>query len=214
MATKAQVTTSRRIILSAADLFHGDSFGSVSVDAIARDAGITKMTVYQHFRSKEEILFECLWLRLEQRESALDAWFAGKPADAAALLGLFDWMEGASKRGKFRGCAFLKAMNELSAALPEVRQVALDAKTLLRKRVVELAKAAGMPETGILGAEIAILLEGAQALAAVEQGPGPIRAARRAAEKLIFAHEQMEGAGPGGVEDVVATDRVSVRADA
>ncbi len=189
MTGTTQLSTNQKIIRSAAELFHRESFAGVSVDAIAQEAGITKMTVYQHFRSKEIILLECLRMRLEQREATLDALFAGKPADSHALLGLFDWMEGASKRGKFHGCAFLKAMNEMSATLPEVRQVALDAKTLLRKRVEEMAKAGGIPEAETLAEEIAILLEGGQALAAIERGVGPIRAARGAAEKLILAHE-------------------------
>ncbi len=185
MAKDTQPSTSQKIILAAADLFYRETFSDVTVDAIARQAGITKMTVYQHFRSKETILLECLRFRLDRRESTLNAWLDGAQPSVAVLLGLFDWLEASIKKGEFRGCAFLKSVNELSETLPEVRKIAQEAKTLLRKRVISVARAAGMAEPTIIGEEIAVLLEGAQALAAVEQSIRPLTVARRAGAKLI-----------------------------
>lgn len=185
MANAAQPSTSQKIILAAADLFYRENFGDVTVDAIARQAGITKMTVYQYFSSKEGILLECLRFRLNRRESTLDAWLEGDQPSAAVLLGLFDWLEASIKRGEFRGCAFLKSLNELSESLPEVRKIALEAKTLLRKRVISVARGTGISEPTMVGEEIAVLMEGAQALSAVEQSTRPLIAARRAAAKLI-----------------------------
>ena len=47
----------RRDILAAADeLFYGEGFRSVSVDEISAKAGITKKTLYYHFRSKDELI--------------------------------------------------------------------------------------------------------------------------------------------------------------
>ena len=47
----------RRDILAAADeLFYGEGLRSVSVDEISAKAGITKKTLYYHFRSKDELI--------------------------------------------------------------------------------------------------------------------------------------------------------------
>ncbi|HUX43722.1 MAG TPA: helix-turn-helix domain-containing protein, partial [Terracidiphilus sp.] len=52
--------TSERILAAATELFSGSAYSAVSVDEIARQAGLTKMTVYQHFKSKEQLFLECL----------------------------------------------------------------------------------------------------------------------------------------------------------
>lgn len=50
----------RSVILRAAhELFLRDGFLATSMDAVTREAGVSKATVYAHFESKEK-LFECL----------------------------------------------------------------------------------------------------------------------------------------------------------
>jgi TetR/AcrR family transcriptional repressor of mexJK operon len=45
----------QQILLSASDLFLNNSFGGVSMDQVAINAGVSKQTVYSHFGSKEEL---------------------------------------------------------------------------------------------------------------------------------------------------------------
>ncbi|MEQ8697213.1 MAG: TetR/AcrR family transcriptional regulator [Bauldia litoralis] len=48
--------TKRRLIVSgAAKVFLADGFGGATMDAVALAAGVSKMTVYRYFRSKEEL---------------------------------------------------------------------------------------------------------------------------------------------------------------
>lgn len=47
---------SSRVIEAAAILFRRFGFKKTSVDEIAREAGVAKSTLYQHYRSKEELL--------------------------------------------------------------------------------------------------------------------------------------------------------------
>jgi TetR/AcrR family transcriptional repressor of mexJK operon len=49
----------RRILEAARSHFYAQGFERASVDAIAQDAGVSKMTVYSHFASKE-VLFEAV----------------------------------------------------------------------------------------------------------------------------------------------------------
>jgi AcrR family transcriptional regulator len=56
-----QVETRRSEILSAAaDLMMQDGIGNISLNGIARRAGIAKSNLYRYFTGKEEILFELL----------------------------------------------------------------------------------------------------------------------------------------------------------
>ena len=49
-------TTREQIILAADQLFYAGSMASVSMDRIAERAGVTKKTLYYHFRSKDDLL--------------------------------------------------------------------------------------------------------------------------------------------------------------
>lgn len=49
-----------RLRQKAEELFFTYGYGGVSVDQIASEAGISKMTVYKHFHSKEDLLVDVL----------------------------------------------------------------------------------------------------------------------------------------------------------
>ena len=57
---------SDRILDVATALFLGDGFGTTSIEAVARRAGISKRTFYHRFRGKE-VLFEAVVRRLIER---------------------------------------------------------------------------------------------------------------------------------------------------
>jgi TetR/AcrR family transcriptional repressor of mexJK operon len=68
------------ILDAAADLFLSEGLDSTSMDDIAAAAGVSKQTVYSHFRSKEELFRACVLAKVEGYE--LDA---AALADDAAL---------------------------------------------------------------------------------------------------------------------------------
>jgi AcrR family transcriptional regulator len=177
--------TTRKIIESAADLFLDRGFHNVSMDLVAETAHTTKVTIYQHFRSKEVLLLECMRWRLESREANLDAFFRGKAPSEAQVLEIFDWMAQRADKSKFRGCAFVKATNEVGATLTEVRTIAAEAKDTLRKRLLALLRSIGAQQPENMADTLALLLEGAQALSLIEQSVRPFQAARREASDLI-----------------------------
>ncbi len=58
----------RQAILEAAQaLFLREGFGGVSMDRIAAEAGVSKLTVYSHFGDKESLFGEAIRSRTEQR---------------------------------------------------------------------------------------------------------------------------------------------------
>lgn len=180
--------TTQQIVRSAAELFYLHGFGKVSVDTIAAHAGITKVTVYQHFRSKEALLVDCMNWRLMIREATLDSRFCSRPISPSAVLEIFDWSESWLSSSNFRGCAFTKTVNEMSESLPEVRRIAQRAKQMLRERISRIAEAGGLTNAAELGDELATVLEGAQVLSLIEQDARPFRSARNVAMKLLAFH--------------------------
>lgn len=185
---KPKQLNTQKIIESASDLFLLHGFGSVSMDQIAEKAELTKVTVYQHFESKDALLLDCLRWRLDNREAMLEARFGAPPHGPRHILEIFDWMGHNATRGKFHGCAFLKATSEMAAKIPQVRSIARQSKQLLRKRIVRMLEPAAAPaltNSETLADTLALLLEGAQALSLIEQSRRPFKAARREAESLL-----------------------------
>ena len=180
--------TTQRIVEAAAALFLARGFGAVSMDQIAACAGITKITVYQHVRSKEQLLIDCLRWRLARREVALDAYLSSHPVGCPSVMAIFDWTAANAEAGSFAGCAFLKATNEMADALPEVREVAREAKRLIRVRLTSHAAATGGSDAAVKGQVCSLLLEGAQALSHVECSSAPFHVARAEAARLLASN--------------------------
>jgi AcrR family transcriptional regulator len=191
--SERRTNTTNQILKAASTLFLRQGYRNVSVDLIATQAATTKVTVYQHFKSKEALILDCLALRIANREAALDAQFGGTTfTSPEVLLKVFDFMEASAKKTHFAGCAFTKAVNEMADTLPEVRRVAQQARTLLRGRLVALAIATSLREPESLGDGLATLLEGAQALSLIEHRTRPFKTARATAGELLTFHSWTE----------------------
>src|SRR5260370_7766636 len=73
-------------ILAAAErTFLASGFGAVTMDAIAREAGVSKATVYAHFTGKEE-LFGAIVARVSERRFGGFSAEALDPVDIEASL--------------------------------------------------------------------------------------------------------------------------------
>ena len=59
-----------RIIKEAGDLFIKHGIRSITMDDIARDLGVSKRTIYEHFRDKDELLKQCI-LRHKEEQSLM-----------------------------------------------------------------------------------------------------------------------------------------------
>jgi TetR/AcrR family transcriptional repressor of mexJK operon len=83
---RAEPVGKAEAILAAAErAFLGAGFGAVSMDAIAREAGVSKATVYAHFHRKEE-LFGAVVAHFTRRRLSGFSIEALDPGDIAASL--------------------------------------------------------------------------------------------------------------------------------
>ena len=75
-----------RIVGTACDLFRKHGIKGIGVDAIVEAASTNKMTLYRHFRSKDELIAACMRDQAERAE----AWWTGleeaHPGDPLAQL--------------------------------------------------------------------------------------------------------------------------------
>ncbi|MHC2364566.1 AcrR family transcriptional regulator [Rhizobium leguminosarum] len=109
------IPTRERIISAAAKLFYNEGIRSVSVDAVAEEAGVTKRTLYYHFASKDDLIGAYLEARDQPNLSLFKRWYAettGEPADK--VQGIFRNLARAARHPKWKGCGFLRTSAELA----------------------------------------------------------------------------------------------------
>ncbi|EER59170.1 transcriptional regulator, TetR family [Acidovorax delafieldii 2AN] len=117
-----------RLLQTAHTLFYRDGIRATGIDRVIAESGVTKVTFYRHFPSKNDLV--CAYL--EYRHTHWTDWFAaalsrhggasGDPARRLAALTatLSEWLG----RDDYRGCAFINGVGELADTVPEVVEIA------------------------------------------------------------------------------------------
>lgn len=109
-----QSATRERILSAAAKLFYSEGIRAVSVDAVARKAGVTKRTLYYHFRSKDDLIAAYLEARDQPNLTLFQDWFAQADGDTAdKIRAIFSRLTESLRHPKWRGCGFLRTSAEL-----------------------------------------------------------------------------------------------------
>lgn len=105
--------TRERIIMVAAQVFYRHGYRATGVEAVAKAAGITRATLYHHFRDKDDLIEECLkFLSRFHRENYMKAWNRKGLTPQKKLTVLFDAMQKAFTEEDFFGCPFINASGE------------------------------------------------------------------------------------------------------
>ena len=155
------------LIETALRLFYTHGIHATGIDRILAEAGVAKMTLYKHFRSKEELVLAALRRRDELfRNWLMTAMDRASPDPRERLLALFDaldeWFhERALNAFGFHGCAFIKAAGEYDAAEDPVHRACAEHKRLIVEYLRKLAAEAGAADPTALAEQLALLKEGA-----------------------------------------------------
>lgn len=175
-----------QLIQTGAKLFAKNGFHATGVDTIAEKAGVTKKTLYAHFRSKDELVLAALhhYDGLFRNEFMRRVEAAGR-TPRARLLAVFDVAEHWFGQNNFYGCMFINAIGEYSESDTSIRQVCKEYKRLMKGYIRELCEQVGGTYPQKLAEEIALLFEGATVTAQVSQNPKIAQIAKRAAKTLI-----------------------------
>jgi AcrR family transcriptional regulator len=177
----------RKILHAAARLFYGRGITAVGVDLIAREAGVTKKTLYDRFGSKEALV--AAYLR--ERDERWRQWLtervgaSGTASPYERVLLTFDALDLWMRRENPRGCGFVNAAAELPDARHPGRKVISEQKRWLRAFLRKLAVEAGAGEPDRLADELVLLHEGATVLNGLHVVADPVAAARSMARDAL-----------------------------
>ena len=170
----------QRILLTAHDLFYRDGIRATGVDRVIAESGVTKVTFYRHFPSKNALILAFL----AHRHALWMTWFDDalmRHGNAVAAL-VPAFREWASDPG-YRGCAFINSVGEMAQALPEVLAVSRQHKHEVVERIGALL--APGPNRAEDAQVLGLALDGAVLRAQFDQHPdAAVAALQHAVERL------------------------------
>jgi AcrR family transcriptional regulator len=157
----AKVPMRERIIDAATELFYAHGLRAVSADKIIAQVGITKVTFYRHFPTKDELIVAYLERRAQWERDAI----AGAREAAGDVPDTFRIVAEAigaeSCRPGFRGCPFINAAAEYCDPEHPVRRAVDAHRRWFRQTIKDLLDEIEVPDSARVADELVMLRDGA-----------------------------------------------------
>lgn len=154
------MSSKRNIILSTAlDLFSRDGYHAVGVDRIRDTAGVSKMTLYKYFPTKEDLIDKVLQQRNEWIITQLNTCVESESNWREQLRAVFAWHGQWFAQSTFHGCLFIKAVEEFPDQAV-IRMTARRHKEMLRVLLANLLDKGMIADSETLSWQLLLILEG------------------------------------------------------
>ncbi|AUP78467.1 TetR/AcrR family transcriptional regulator [Flavivirga eckloniae] len=175
-----------RIIETASDLFYHNGFNQTGINQIIAEAGVAKASMYQHFKSKEDIAVAYLVKRHALWMEQLLNFLSTKNTPKDKVIGLFDFLTDWLCEVDFRGCGWQNIITDLPNDHDKIRNQAINHKNEVRSHIHTILKDEYSEEQSKeLGDQILVLIEGAIILSQIQKNKWPVLTAKNAAICLL-----------------------------
>ena len=162
----------------AAGLFYRDGIHAVGVDRVAATAGLTKRTLYRHFRSKDELIAASL-----RRAPRVHFPEHGSPVER--ILGAFETLETFLDGSDYRGCPYIIFTAELTEPGHPARRLIEHLLSKRRAWFRDRAVEAGLQNPDEVSEQLDVLFDGAAASGAKRGNLVAARTAKRLALMVV-----------------------------
>ena len=167
-------------------VFYENGFHATGMDTLVAKTGISKTSMYKHFRTKEDLILAALQLRDRSFRDRMIARMETAGSDPKTrILALFDFLDEWFKTPDFKGCMFIKASSEFPDENHPIRQQSAEHKRLIEAYVSGLAREAGLRQPDRIARQVMLLKEGAIVAAHVARHGTAARDAKEVAATLL-----------------------------
>ncbi len=185
MPSSAPQSRKKVLVNTAIRLFYDHGFHATGIDRILSTSGVAKMTLYNHFKSKDDLIVEALNSASRRVMDRMHEQVLNAVGAEERLLSLFDHHDKWFNDDGFNGCLFDRASAEFPSQAHPVHIAAADHKRRVFDLLQALAQKTGSTNPPALAEQMLLLLEGAISLSFVTGAKIAARRARRAAEVLL-----------------------------
>jgi len=179
-----------RLVTTASKLFYEQGYNRTGINEILKESGVAKASMYQHFRSKEEIAIAHLKFMDVNFRSSLTQRAESLPNGLERMMAIFQFVHDFYQKPEYRGCWNLNMISEIpkedQVILKEIQSQKRSIKAWIEAEVREnlQAKAPTM-----VANQLYLLFEAAMMESQLFQDEWPIVTAKDLALKLIQANE-------------------------
>lgn len=151
-----------QLVEHALNLFYQHGFHATGIDLIIATAQVSKKTLYNHFKSKEELIIATL----EKRDRDFQAFLITGIEQRATmpiekLTAVFDVLDLWFNQASFSGCMFINASAEYPLFNDPCHQVCSQHKKAIADYILSLAQAAKFQNAERLTKQLMLIIEGA-----------------------------------------------------
>ncbi len=160
-APASKVPMRERIVEAATELFYAQGLRAVSADKIVAQVGITKVTFYRHFPTKDDLIVAYLERRAKWERDAIAAarQAASDVPDVFRIIAQAIGAESCSPG--FRGCPFINAAAEYADPDHPVRRVVDAHRRWFRQTLQDLLDEINVPDSARVADQLVMLRDGA-----------------------------------------------------
>ncbi|MBU3021042.1 TetR/AcrR family transcriptional regulator [Aestuariibacter sp. A3R04] len=184
-------TKREQLIETAQRLFYQEGIKGTGIDRIIDEAGVAKRTLYNHFKSKDELIvatlehrdaeFMAMLKRLVEKYETQQV--GNSPFNR--ILAFFDAIEEWTHASHFSGCMFINASAEYPDKDDPVHVICKAHKKLVTHYIEELLSPLDIEESKALSVELALLADGAIVNAHTADIPDAASIAKKMAKRLL-----------------------------
>lgn len=175
----------RRALLDTAErLFYQNGFHATGIDRIVAEAGVVRMTLYNHFPSKGDLVTAVLKSRHERFLASLDAALA-QAEDGEATRALVEAHNRWNRSFSQHGCIQVKAMSEFAEHDVEIHRQAMCAKQDVLARLRSALERDEVPGPEAMARRVFLVLEGSNAAIPVLGAEAVLDDTRSTVDELI-----------------------------
>lgn len=189
--------SSRRdhLVMAALKLFNKYGYRATGIDTILAESGVAKMTLYKHFKSKDELIVAAMHKSNEdfiaRMNKAIIRLTAKQRCDArlAKLMAFFDALHEWFNSKTFFGCNFINASAEYPDAKSPVHVAAAHFKRKLLQMIEELLENSQRnKQPAKISQQIYLIVEGAIVTAHTVGNKTVAKTAKDAALRLLKSY--------------------------
>ncbi|MDH6230674.1 AcrR family transcriptional regulator [Mesorhizobium soli] len=184
-----KIPVKQRLLDAAAELFYREGVGATGIDAITAHAGVAKMSLYNNFASKADLVHAYIEGRHTEWHELLEERLKTAATPKERVLAVFDsYVDHAACAYEwgFRGCGLLNAAAELPKGDPGRASVAAqkdEVEELFKEHLRDMRPADAA--TDDIAEHLSFVLEGAMSRAGLDGHDGRLKTARRIAVLML-----------------------------
>lgn len=155
------------LVDTALKLFCKHGFRATGIDTVLNESGVAKKTLYNHFKSKDELIIATLQLRDEQflgnMREAIARLAPSQDCDPrlARVLSLFDAMNEWIVAEGFNGCTFINASAEYPRKEDPIHVACANHKKLVVQFIEELIAGLALEDSQLVAKQLSLIADGA-----------------------------------------------------